>query len=130
MTYMTELLERAGTPAPKAIGIDEILIGKGVVSDSINRRRIWFGGNDRSEDRMRQFYNWLGEKNAEDIRLAVMDMRKFLRNITKERVFQTAILFDKRVCPEFCAVRECTDLACTCQSCTKPSVIFRPPIRV
>ena len=98
--YMAALLERAGTPAPKAIGIDEISIRKGhtyriVVSDLIRRRPIWFGGTDRSEDSMRQFYDWLGEKKAKGIRLAVMDMWKPFRNATNERAPQAAILFDK-----------------------------------
>jgi len=98
--YMAAQLERAGTPAPKAIGIDEISIRKGhsyriVVSDLIRGRPIWFGGEDRSEDSMRQFYDWLGEKKAKGIRLAVMDMWKPFRNATDERAPQAAILFDK-----------------------------------
>ena len=98
--YMAAQLERAGTPAPKAIGIDEISIRKGhtyriVVSDLIRRRPIWFGGADRSEDSMRQFYDWLGEKKAKGIRLAVMDMWKPFRNVTNERAPQAAILFHK-----------------------------------
>lgn len=98
--YMAAQLERAGTPAPKAIGIDEISIRKGqtyriVVSDLIRHRPIWFGGLDRSEDSMRQFYDWLGEKKAKGIRLAVMDMWKPFRNVTNERAPQAAILFDK-----------------------------------
>ena len=47
--YMRAQLAKAGTPGPKAIGIDEISIRKGhtyriVVSDLIRRRPIWFGG--------------------------------------------------------------------------------------
>lgn len=98
--YMAAQLERAGTPAPKAIGIDEISIRKGhtyriVVSDLIRGRPIWFGGEDRSEASMNQFYDWLGEKKAGGIRLAVMDMWKPFRNATQERAPQAAILFDK-----------------------------------
>jgi transposase len=60
--YMAAQLEKAGTPGPKAIGIDEISIRKGhtyriVVSDLIRRRPIWFGGEDRSEASMNQFYD-------------------------------------------------------------------------
>ena len=56
--YMRAQLKRAGTPGPKAIGIDEISIRKGhtyriVVSDLIRGRPIWFGGEDRSEASMR-----------------------------------------------------------------------------
>ena len=98
--YMRSQLARAGTPGPKAIGIDEISIRKGhtyriVVSDLIRCRPIWFGGADRSEASMAQFYDWLGEKKAKRIRLAVMDMWKPFRNVTQKRAPQAAILFDK-----------------------------------
>lgn len=98
--YMRAQLERAGKPGPKAIGIDEISIRKGhtyriVVSDLIRRRPIWFGGADRSEDSMHQFYDWLGEKKAHGIRVAVMDMWKPFRNATAKRAPQAAVLFDK-----------------------------------
>lgn len=47
--YMQQQLARAGTPAPRAIGVDEIAIRKGhtyriVVSDLERARPIWFGG--------------------------------------------------------------------------------------
>jgi transposase len=63
--YMAAQLKRAGKPVPAAIGIDEISIRKGhtyriVVSDLIRGRPIWFGGEDRSEASMAQFYDWLG----------------------------------------------------------------------
>lgn len=98
--YMRVQLERTGVPGPKAIGIDEISIRKGhtyriVVSDLIRRRPIWFGGEDRSEASMEQFYDWLGEKKTRGIRLAVMDMWKPFRNATSRRAPQAAILFDK-----------------------------------
>ncbi len=98
--YMAAQLARAGTPGPKAIGIDEISIRKGhtyriVVSDLIRRRPIWFGGEDRSEASMNQFYDWLGEKKSTGIRLAVMDMWKPFRNATHANAPHAAILFDK-----------------------------------
>jgi hypothetical protein len=98
--YMQAQLARAGRPGPKAIGIDEISIRKGhsyriVVSDLIRRRPIWFGGEDRSEASMAQFYDWLGQKKSHGIRLAVMDMWKPFRNTTRERAPQAAVLFDK-----------------------------------
>src|SRR5450759_475940 len=88
--YMQAQLARAGRPGPKAIGVDEISIRKGhsyriVVSDLIRRRPIWFGGEDRSEASMAQFYDWLGQKKSHGIRLAVMDMWKPFRNTTRER---------------------------------------------
>ncbi len=98
--YMSEQLRRAGTPTPKAIGIDEISIRKGhtyriVVSDLKRGRPIWFGGKDRSEASMDAFYTWLGEKKSGRIDLAVMDMWKPFGNSTKRNAPQAAILFDK-----------------------------------
>jgi transposase len=59
--YMQEQLRRAGTPAPRALGIDEVSIRKGhtyriVVSDLGRHRPIWFGGRDRSEASIELFY--------------------------------------------------------------------------
>lgn len=98
--YMRVQLERAGTPGPKVIGIDEISIRKRhtyriVVSDLIRGRPIWFGGQDRSEASMDQFYRWLGQKKSRGIRVAVMDMWKPFRNATVNGAPQAAILFDK-----------------------------------
>jgi transposase len=100
MQYMRAQLAKAGTPGPKAIGIDEISIRKGhtyriVVSDLIRRRPIWFGGCDRSEASMAMFYEWLGEKKSGQIRLAVMDMWKPFRKAASTHAPQAAILFDK-----------------------------------
>lgn len=98
--YMREQLRRAGTPGPKVIGIDEISIRKGhtyriVVSDLIRRRPIWFGGEDRSEASMDEFFKWLGPKKSAGIRLAVMDMWKPFRNSTQRHAPKVSILFDK-----------------------------------
>jgi transposase len=98
--YMAEQLRRAGTPGPKIIGIDEISIRKGhtyriVVSDLERKRAIWFGGEDRSEKSMGQFYEWLGEKKSKGIQLVVMDMWKAFHNSTGKHAPQAAILFDK-----------------------------------
>ena len=98
--YMRAQLARAGTPGPEAVGIDEISVRKRhtyriVVSDLIRKRPIWFGGEDRSEASMAQFYAWLGERKTRGIRLAVMDMWKPFRNATQAHAPQAAILFDK-----------------------------------
>jgi transposase len=98
--YMRAQLKRAGTPGPRAIGIDEISVRKGhsyriVVSDLIRKRPIWFGGADRSETSMAAFYDWLGPRKSLKIELAVMDMWKPFRNATKDKAPQAAILFDK-----------------------------------
>ena len=99
--YMRAQLARVGTPAPKVIGIDEISIGRKpvtfriVVSDLIRRRPIWFGGQDRTEVSMTEFYAWLGPKKSAGIRLAVMDMWKPFYNVTTDKAPQAAILYDK-----------------------------------
>jgi transposase len=100
MQYMRAQLARAGTPGPKAIGIDEISIRKGhtyriVVSDLIRGRPIWFGGEDRSEASLAQFYAWLGPRKTRGIRLAVMDMWKAFEKATRAAAPQAAILYDK-----------------------------------
>jgi transposase len=67
--YMRAQLEKAGTPAPMAIGIDEISVGDGhdyrvVVSDLVRGCAIWFGGTDHSEPACPSFINGLANRNA------------------------------------------------------------------
>lgn len=98
--YMAEQMKRAGMPGTRAIGIDEISIRKGhtyriVVSDLIRRRPIWFGGEDRSEASMKQFFEAFGPRKSANIELAVMDMWKPFRNATMACAPQAAIVFDK-----------------------------------
>ena len=98
--YMQEQLRRTGIPGPKAIGIDEISIRKGhtyriVVSDLVRKRPIWFGGVDRSCESMDIFYQWLGEKKAAGIKLAVMDMWRAFEKSTMKNAPKAAILYDK-----------------------------------
>jgi transposase len=98
--YMREQLRRTGTPGPKVIGIDEISIRKGhtyriVVSDLLRRRPIWFGGTDRSAASLALFFQTLGKKKCQGIKLAVMDMWKPFRNATLKQVPGVSILFDK-----------------------------------
>ena len=98
--YMQEQLRRAGVPGPKVIGIDEISLRKGhtyriVVSDLLRMRPIWFGGKDRAEESLDLFFQWLGPKKSQRIRLAVMDMWKAFRNSTTKNAPEAAILFDK-----------------------------------
>ena len=95
MQYMEVQLARVGRPGPQVIGIDEIAIRKGhtyriVVSDLLRGRPIWFGGDDRSEASMAQFYAWLGARKSARIRLAVMDMWKPFRMATQAHVPQAA----------------------------------------
>lgn len=100
MQYMRAQIARAGTPGPRAIGVDEISVRKRhsyriVVSDLDRKRPIWFGGDDRSEASMAQFYDWLGPEKSARIRLVVMDMWKPFRSVARQRAPQAAILFDK-----------------------------------
>ncbi len=100
--YMNEQLAAAGAPSPRVIGIDEIAIASHhryriVVSDLELRRPIWFGGSDRSEASMDEFYQWLGPEKSGKIRLAVMDMWKAFRKSTLKpgHAPQAEIVYDK-----------------------------------
>lgn len=100
--FMQEQLRRAGTPGPRAVGIDEVSIGKGhqyriVVSDLRRRRAIWFGGTGRTEADLDQFYQWLGPRKSKGIRVAAMDMWKPFRTSTLKagNAPQASILYDK-----------------------------------
>ena len=98
--YMREQLRRIGTPGPRVLGLDEVSIRKGhtyriVVSDLVRRRPIWFGGTDRSEASLDQFYAWLGPRKTAGIRLVVMDMWKPFRLATARHAPQASVLFDK-----------------------------------
>jgi transposase len=100
--YMAEQLRRAGTPAPRVIGIDEIAIAQGhqyriVVSDLERGRAIWFGGKDRSAASLDEFFAWLGPAKCGKIRLAVMDMWPAFRlsTLTAGHAPQATILYDK-----------------------------------
>lgn len=98
--YMQEQLRRNPVAAPRAIGIDEIALRKGhiyriVISDLERRKPIWYGGEDRSEESMDMFYEWLGPKKTKKIQLAVMDMWKAFEKSTKKKAPGAAILYDK-----------------------------------
>ncbi|MGE6333065.1 ISL3 family transposase [Stenotrophomonas sp. NPDC077659] len=98
--YMAEQVRRAGTPAPRAIGIDEIAIHKGhdyrvVVSDLERGRPIWFGGSGRTEADIDLFFTELGPKKAAGIELAVMDMWRPFRTSVRKNAPNAGIVFDK-----------------------------------
>jgi transposase len=100
MRYMRAQLRRAGMPDPEVIGIDEVSIRRGhtyriVVSDLIRRRPIWFGGVDRSEASMDEFFTWLGARKSAGIRLVVMDVWKTFRTSTTTHAPRASILVDK-----------------------------------
>jgi transposase len=100
--YMAEQLRRAGNPAPRVIGIDEMSVAQGhqyriIVSDLERRRAIWFGGRDRSEASLDEFFAWLGPAKCRRIRLAVLDMWPAFRTSTlrEGHAPQAVILYDK-----------------------------------
>jgi transposase len=98
--YMQEQLDNRPELCPRVIGIDEISVKKGhsyriVVSDLERGEPIWFGGKDRSEASMDQFYKDLGPEKCKNIELVVMDMWKAFRNSAEKNIPQAAILFDK-----------------------------------
>ena len=67
--YMRAQLEKAGTPAPMVIGIDEISVGEGhdyriVVSDLVRGRAIWFGGTIARKPVCANFINGLAKRSA------------------------------------------------------------------
>ena len=98
--YMREQLACAGESKPGCIGVDEISVKQGheyriVVSDLEQRRVIWFGGTDRSQESMDEFYKWLGEAKTRQIRLIVMDMWKAFRESARLYAPHAEVLYDK-----------------------------------
>lgn len=98
--YMGEQVRREQQPAPEAIGVDEISVGRGqtyrvVVSDIERGRVIWMGGKGREEKDLEEFFRWLGPKKAAAIRVAVMDMWRPFRNVVNRCAPQAAVVFDK-----------------------------------
>jgi transposase len=91
---------RAGLPAPRAIGGDEIAIRKGhayriVVSDLDRRRPIWVGGKGRTEADRDLFFATLGAKKTARIQLAAMDRWKPFRSSLTRHAPQARVIFDK-----------------------------------
>jgi transposase len=98
--YMARQVARAGTPAPRVIGVDEIAIRKGhdyriVVSDLDRGRPIWVGGRGRAEQDLDMFFKDLGKSKAGRIKLAAMDMWKPFFNSVKNNVPDARIIYDK-----------------------------------
>jgi transposase len=101
MAAMRRLLEKHPPASQlRAIGIDEISIRKGhtyaiVVADLDQQRPIWLGGQGRSEEDMKLFFDAMGPERGKTIRLAVMDMWKPFRNVTLQQAPDAQIVFDK-----------------------------------
>jgi len=98
--YMAKQVARAGMPAPRAIGVDEIAVRKGhkyrvVVSDLDRGRPIWVGGRGRTEADLDLFFAALGPKKSLRIELAAMDMWRPFRNSLDRNAKNARIVFDK-----------------------------------
>lgn len=98
--YMQQQVEKAGLPAPRVIGVDEIAIRKGhnyriVVSDLERGRPIWVGGKGRTEEDLDLFFALLGPQKTRRIKQAVMDMWKPFRNSVTKHVPGVLIVYDK-----------------------------------
>jgi transposase len=98
--YMRQQVARAGQPAPRVIGLDEISIRKGhnyrvVVSDLERGRPIWVGGEGRTEADTDLFFTALGPEKCAKIELAAMDMWKAFRSSTTRNAPNARIVYDK-----------------------------------
>jgi transposase len=100
MQYMRAQIKRAGTPGPKAIGIDEISIRKGhtyriVVSDLDRRRPIWFGGEDRSRRAWTSSTDFSGKRRPKRSARRDGHVEGVSQLRRTSNAPQAAILFDK-----------------------------------
>lgn len=101
MSYMQRLIER--TPLPDTItaaGVDEISVRRGheyriVVASLDERRPLWLGGEGRTEEDMKLFFDYIGPERSKTIKLFVMDMWKPFRNAVNAHAPQAKIVFDK-----------------------------------
>ena len=97
---LQQQVARAGLPAPRAIGVDEIAIRKGhdyriVVSDLDRRRPIWVGGKGRPEADRALFFATLGANKTARLQLAAMDMGQPFRTSLRRHAPQARVIFDK-----------------------------------
>jgi transposase len=101
MLYMRRLIER--TPLPDTItaaGVDEISVKRGheyriVVASLDEKRPLWLGGEGRTEEDMKLFFDYIGPERSKTIKLFVMDMWKPFRNAVHTYAKQAMIVYDK-----------------------------------
>jgi transposase len=98
--YMQRQITKAGMPAPRVIGVDEISIRKGhnyriIVSDLERGRPIWVGGQGRTEVDLDLFFAEIGARRSRNIALVAMDMWKPFRNSVTRNVPNAQVVFDK-----------------------------------
>ena len=101
--YMQEQVDRAGLPAPRAIGSPS---ARDITIASLSAtwsgrvpsgwaRPIWVGGEGRKETDIDLFFKALGGKKSARIKLAAMDMWKPFRNSVIHNAPNARIIFDK-----------------------------------
>jgi transposase len=101
IAYMRDLVKKhPPSKRLRAIGVDEVSIKKGhryaiVVADLDQKRPIWLGCEGRKEEHMDAFFNEIGPKRCQGIRLAVMDMWKPFKNSTEKHAPEAEIIYDK-----------------------------------
>lgn len=100
MIYMAKQVARAGTPAPRVIGVDEIAIRKGhdyriIVSDLDRGRPIWVGGRGRREEDLNLFFQGMGTRKVGRIKLVAMDMWQPFFKSVKKNVPGAEVVYDK-----------------------------------
>jgi len=97
--YRQQQGARAGLPAPRAIGVDEIAIRKGhdyriVVSDLDRRRPIWVGGTGRTDADLDLFFATLGAHKTARIQRAARDRWKPVRASLRRHAPHARVIFD------------------------------------
>ena len=97
--YRLQQVARAGRPAPRAIGVDEIAIRKGhdsriVVSDLDRRRPIWVGGTGRTEADRDLFFAARGANKTARIPLAPRDRWKPCRTSLTHQAPPARVIFN------------------------------------
>lgn len=93
-------LERVELPAPRALGVDVVRIGKGnkyciVVSDLDLERPVWVGEGGRKATDLDQFFQSLGENQSGAIEVVVVDTWKPFCTSVAKNAPQAQIVYDK-----------------------------------
>jgi len=98
-SYLARKKDSAPEVKPMRIGVDEIRLGKMgwrvVVSDLDERRPIWIGGKDRSQESFEAFFTWLGPDKYKNITVGVMDMWKPYLAALRKFCPTADVVFDK-----------------------------------
>jgi len=81
------------------IGIDEVSRKKGhryltLVYD-LDRQELLWVGEERTEQTLEQFFDWLGKRRSQNLKVLCMDMWKAYANTVRRRAPQARIVFDR-----------------------------------